>query len=277
MRLDLVTSHLQLLKEITGARSSTSTDILLAELGLKSLQHVWLLRAAKFWNNLAGKPCGSIYSTIALDGCRAAVGSSRRNWAWSMFKAIRATGYELSIRVDAMDMIDITALRHHIVQQRDSVWGGLDICPRTCPSTLSRCCTYARWFARPSNVRACSLLDIPVSAACMRSLLRFRMGCHHLPRDEGSWARPQVPRLERTCRLCATNTLGDEKHLVFECPELECFRQQWSHLFQGPRTMQAFMWQDDKIGIARFISACLRKTREGQTSDQPGVAGRDVI
>ena len=26
-----------------------------------------------------------------------------------------------------------------------------------------------------------------------------------------------------------------------------------------------------------FINACLRKTREGQTSDQPGVAGRDVI
>ena len=30
---------------------STSTAILLAELGLKSLHHVWLLRAAKFWNN----------------------------------------------------------------------------------------------------------------------------------------------------------------------------------------------------------------------------------
>ena len=79
------------------------------------------------------------------------------------------------------------------------------------------------------------------------------------------------------CRLCATNALNDEKHLVFECPELECFSQRWSHLFQGPRTMTAFMWQDDNIGIARFINVCLRKTREGQTSDQPGVAGRDVI
>ena len=29
--------------------------------------------------------------------------------------------------------------------------------------------------------------------------------------------------------------------------------------------------------IARFMNACLRRTREGQTSDQPGVAGRDVI
>ena len=65
-KLDLATSHLQLLKEITGVRGSTSTDILLAELGLKSPQHVWLLRAAKFWNNLAGKPHGNIYSTIAF-------------------------------------------------------------------------------------------------------------------------------------------------------------------------------------------------------------------
>ena len=83
--------------------------------------------------------------------------------------------------------------------------------------------------------------------------------------------------LERFCRLSATNALGDEKHLVFECPELNSFRQQWSHLFQDPSTMQPFMWQDDKIGIARFVNACLRKPREGQTSDQPGVAGRDVI
>ena len=108
LRLELATSHLQMLKEITGVRGSTSTDILLAELGLKSLQHVWLLRAAKFWNSLAGKPSGTFYKVIALDCCRDAVGSSRHNWAWSMFKAIRATGYELSIRVDDMDTIDIT-------------------------------------------------------------------------------------------------------------------------------------------------------------------------
>ena len=35
-----------------------------------------------------------------------------------MFKAIRATGYELSIRVDDMDTIDITALRQQVAQQR---------------------------------------------------------------------------------------------------------------------------------------------------------------
>ena len=70
LRKSLITSHLQMLKEITGVRGSTSTDILLAELGLKSPDHVWLLRAAKFWNNLAGKPSGNLYRCIALDCCK---------------------------------------------------------------------------------------------------------------------------------------------------------------------------------------------------------------
>ena len=40
--------------------------------------------------------------------------------------------------------------------------------------------------------------------------------------------------------------------------------------------MQGFLWQGDLIGVAKYINACLQKTCEGQTSDQPGVAGRDV-
>ena len=36
-------------------------------------------------------------------------------------------------------------------------------------------------------------------------------------------------------------------------------RAQWSHLFQGPKTMQAFMWPDDLIGVARFVNRCLNK------------------
>ena len=106
-----------MLKEVTSVRGSTPTDILLVELGLKSLQHVWLLRAAKFWNSLASKPNGTFYKSIALDCCKDAVAASRHNWAWSMFKAIRATGYELGIRIDDMDTIDIVAFKQHLAQQ----------------------------------------------------------------------------------------------------------------------------------------------------------------
>ena len=33
-----------------------------------------------------------------------------------------------------------------------------------------------------------------------------------------------------------------------------------SHLFEGPLILQAFMRQEDLIGVAKFISACLHKT-----------------
>ena len=217
-------------------------DILVAALGLKSLHRVWLLCALEY---LAGKPSGNLYRCIALDGYRAAVAASKRNWAWSMLRAVHATGYELSLRCEGMDVIDIPAFRQDIIQQRDSVWEDLDICPRTCHSKRSRFCTYARWVASPPHEHARSMLDIPVSAASMQRLQRFRTGCHHRPRDEGSWARPEVPRLHRVCHLCGAGTLGDERHLVFECPGFLCFREQWSHLFQGPQMMQAFMWPED--------------------------------
>jgi len=72
--------------------------------------------------------------------------------------------------------------------------------------------------------------------------------------------------------------VGDGKHLIFECPELQCLMEQWPHLFEGPQRMQAFMWQDDLIGVARYVNACvMRMNPQGQASDQPGVAGRDVI
>ena len=39
-----------------------------------------------------------------------------------------------------------------------------------------------------------------------------------------------------------------------------------------------FMWQDDLIGIAKSVNACIQKMKpQGQTSDQSGVAGSDVI
>ena len=40
-------------------------------------------------------------------------------------------------------------------------------------------------------------------------------------------------------------------------------------LFEGPQTMQAFIWQEDLNGVAKFITACLHKmnpSNEGQTS-----------
>ena len=56
-------------------------------------------------------------------------------------------------------------------------------------------------------------------------------------------------------------------------------------LFSDACTMKEFLWQDDLVSVAKFIHACLDKmfscvtglSNDSQTSDQPDVAGRDVI
>jgi len=73
-----------------------------------------------------------------------------------------------------------------------------------------------------------------------------------------------LPRLERICQLCASGTVGDEKYFIFESSELQCLKRHWPHLFEGPQTMLAFMWQDDLIGVAKYVNACvLRMNTQG--------------
>ena len=93
------------------------------------------------------------------------------------------------------------------------------------------------------------------------------MGCHGLPRDVAAWVG--IPRLQRFCNMCQHRTIGDEEHLVFECPALPDLRGKRPHLFQGTQAdaMVLFMWQDDIIGVVRFIDACLERIL--YTSDQP--------
>jgi len=119
----------------------------------------------------------------------------------------------------------------------------------------------------------------------MKILLQFRKDCHRLPRDEGLWARPSVPRLENGTGVpfvCMgyIGSPGDETHLVLECPQSQLSSEQWSHMFAGPQTMQGFMWQDDLIGVVKFVNACIIKmdpSPRGEASDQPCVAGKDVV
>ena len=56
------------------------------------------------------------------------------------------------------------------------------------------------------------------------------------------------------------------------CTELLCFREQWSHLYEGPQTMQASIWQEDLTGhhgVARSVRACFHEMSpsfEGHTA-----------
>ena len=53
---------------------------------------------------------------------------------------------------------------------------------------------------------------LALSNKCVQAILRFRLGCHNLPRDVGS--RTAVPRSQRFCTVCHVGQPGDEYHLV---------------------------------------------------------------
>ena len=76
--------------------------------------------------------------------------------------------------------------------------------------------------------------------------------------------------------------LGDETHLVFECPALQDLRVSFAALFQRATTLKQFMWQPHLMRVAHFTDADVRRVRKSieamdQTSNPARLAGTDVI
>ena len=154
-----------------------------------------------------------------------------------------------------MQEIDIGQLQGMLRNGRQHVWDGLDVCPRTAPSQGARVCTYGRWFRKPSWAGA-SLLRLPLTHTAMQRVLRFRTGCHGLPKDVGS--QHGVPRHQRVCELCGTG-FGDEMHLVFECTSLADLRDCFPEVFHAGQTMQQFMWQPNLLQVSKFLIAGMKR------------------
>ena len=252
----LGTSHLRILKQLAALPSSVSTALLLQELGQRPLLHAWWQRTVKFWNSLAGLPDASVYKQVALDSCRDAVTRNAQNWAGAIFRGLRKLGYAYTVGFDALRPLHFPALLQFLDAPALQARLGVDVCPRTCPAAGASLCTYYRWFDRPRALRRPGpLLMQPLSARCMRILLRFRLGAHSLPVVMGR--RTGTPRAQRLCQQCDQHAVGDERHMVFECPALQAVRDKYAALFtNGACTMQQFMWQLDITGVAHFVMDC---------------------
>ena len=86
--------------------------------------------------------------------------------------------------------------------------------PRSCPGRGVKLCTYRRWCSRPADQICPVYWEVPMSTANLQRILRFRMGSHLLPIEQGRHLR--LPRHRHVCRLCHTGALGDERHMLLE-------------------------------------------------------------
>ena len=247
-RARLETCCLGQIKRMAGLRGSVASPIVCRELGVMPLRHVWLLRAAKFWNGLAAGD--AFHKAVALDCVTEAI-RGRDNWVRGLSSELASVGYPMQLG-EVMHPIEIGALRSRLSANLDAVWAGLAVSPRLCPTNGARLCTYLRWFARPQGC-ATDLLRLPLPHRAMVRLLRFRTGCHRLPSMTGSFSG--VPRSERRCPLCDSH-YPDERHVLLECPSLGALRQEFSTLFVEGQTLRMFMWQQDVPLLAKFIARC---------------------
>ena len=169
--------------------------------------------------------CGSAFhKAMAQDAVQLMPVTGTKGWVAGLSKALQAAGY--AFQPQHLQGNDIGRLQALLTDGRQRVWDDLDFCPRTAPSRGARKCMYERWFRKPSWAGA-SPLTLPLTHAAMQRFLRFRTGCHGLPKDIGS--QSGVPRHQRVCQLCGTG-FGDEMHLVFECAAMADLRGQFPYL-----------------------------------------------
>ena len=258
----LGSSHLQVLRALATIPTSVSVVVLLQELGQRPLSHLWWQRVVCFWNSLCSLPDDNLYRQVASDDISDANTRHVKNWAWSFRRSLRAVGYEFEFTT--LLPICLGTILQLLDAPTAQLLDTLDICPHTCPSQNATLCTYLRWFAKPSRVRRSrSLLQLPIGSRCMSVFLRFRMGCHSLPIVRGR--RSGVPRHLRLCSYCATHSVGDERHFVFDFVGLQPIRELYLDLF-GPAivTMQQFMWQDNLVRVVFDCFASLQTLGGGQ-------------
>ena len=110
-------------------------------------------------------------------------------------------------------------------------WGHMQPIPNPAEQTLHvrlKLCTYRRWFSRPAHQVCPVYWIVPMSTAKLQRILRFRMGSHLLPIEQGHHLR--LPRHRHVYRICHTEALGDERHMLMGCPALADLRDEFSPL-----------------------------------------------
>ena len=123
---------------------------------------------------------------------------------------------------------------------------------------MAKLCTYSAWFCRPSQLTFEPYYQVPMPISRLQWLMQFRMGSHSLPVEQGRLARPAIPRHLRRCTFCEAGALGDERHLVFDCPHFAHVRRQFQSLFDDAEgTMQLFFWHTDQKAVCRCLTAIL--------------------
>jgi len=282
--------YMQHLAHICGTTSKTSHQAILCELRMPTFEQLIVCKAIKFWNGIWQLPRNSFHRAIVEDNVLDAYSSFatpnafRHMCAWHANNSVPLAFTPVLLRNGLFINVRHTSL-HRPPSYPDSLVPLFPLCdvqqffemkattcwqnrptPRLSPSEGAMYSTYAHYMLLPDSTPAYYTLRLPPHI--IYSVLRFRLGTHHLPIRTGRTGRTrqvgtnvvhpaQVSRMQRVCNKCRSGIVGDEQHMVFECAHLQELRHQFQHLFTPHMTMKEFFAQADRHAVVRFIHHAL--------------------
>lgn len=253
---------LDFIRFIVKVPNSTSRWVRLREFGLEPVQYFWVLMCAKFWNSnsqgQAGRiSCGAFKGDIKLF-CSGSNSCWTAKFLQCMCKldltqgmgepALRGLGWDTLSRM----VFSLENVKKAVLVKYDSFFNLNSSDPRLGSPGGLAIVRHRAWF-RSSETRH---LSIAAPLHCMRTLIRFRIGCMPLRIHMHG-----LKRKERTCKFCHLKLLEDEKHIVFECPVYQGLRDdaKWKHLYQNVGVdMLKFMNQEAQHDLAWFLVALFK-------------------
>ena len=281
-----------------GLRRSTSRQLLLRELGRAPVVRAWFQSMLALWNRMAGLPDSSLLRAALQENMTLAE-SAGTGWFCDFSSFVERVGCVPQDgwgEAGQLMHIPVAAALRSFDTWFYGCWGGLPDSPRSAPSDRVLCCKYQHWFAKEGGPLEDPLTlqdrgkwhDAPdyvrwsagMSRSKLRSLACFRVSAHDLEVETRKWerregagtrARVPLPRAERLCRLCEGG-VGDELHVVAECPAYAAVRQRHARLFEGlggwqhvvhrvvsSSELRQFMSQVQHLVAAFLSDCCLRR------------------
>ena len=89
-----------------------------------------------------------------------------------------------------------------------------------------------------------------------RLISRFRCGCHGLQVDTGRFVN--APRDDRVCEVCKSGCVENEHHFLFDCPAYAHIRYNHATLFHGIQTVSSVINSNNPKAclLGRYLRQC---------------------
>ena len=201
--------HTKFLRKILGVRKSTNLIGLYGETGRLPLQIIRKIHMFRYWIKLLQLNDNTIvkqmYITLMQDADLERT-YNNQNWAFQIKSLLESLGLPNLWLNQEHYTINLSQIKQRLFDQYHQSW-------YSAINNSQRLLSYSR-YKHTFNLE--SYLDIIHERKFQTALCRFRLSSHSLEIERGRYQN--VPREERLCKFCNSQTIENEYHFLLVCP-----------------------------------------------------------